>query len=784
MIKKLILSAIAVLFSVYNAAQDLSGLWQGHYSYLNIKDVVEGNNKIYAASENAIFIYDIQTQELNTVSTIEGLSGEIISTIHYSEAFNQIIIGYENGLIELFFENDGQTLSVIDILQKQTIPPDTKRINHFNEYDGVVYISTDFGISVYDLERLEFGDTYFIGDGGTQIIVNQTAIFEDKIYAACASNSGIKAAPVSSNNLIDYQEWISISQGNFNGIETFGSKLFTTRFNNTIYEISNDILINLFTFSGRVLDLKSSDADLVVTLQDQVFIYDSNFIIVANPTMNPEFDSKFTSAVTTNEGIYIGTEEYGILRTTINSPSSFTEVHPDGPLLNSAFSLGVYPNNVWVTFGEYDLFFNPYPLNSRGYSQLNTDGWINTPFDDVFGAVCLNSIAINPLNHNQVFISSFFSGLLQIDDNLPTVLYDETNSGLESLIIPSNPNYVDIRVGPAVFDQNSLLWTITSRIDSPLKSYNPSNNQWRSFSFTSLIPNGLEDNLGFGDLVIDADGTKWIASYDFGLIGYQDNGGNAIIKNIVDDSQGNLPDLYVKSLAVDNRNQLWIGTIQGLRVLYNPASLFTDDGAGTEQIIILEDGIPKELLESQFISDIKVDGANNKWVATIGAGLFYFSPNGQNTIYHFTKDNSPLPSNNINDLGIDNENGLVYIATDRGLLSFSSGSSLPQENLSNAYIYPNPVRPTFDAAEDKVKIKDISDNVNIKITDIEGNLVAEAQSGINLRHRGYNLEIDGGTAYWDGKNLVNNAVASGVYLVMLSDLDTFETKVLKVMIIR
>lgn len=198
----------------------------------------------------------------------------------------------------------------------------------------------------------------------------------------------------------------------------------------------------------------------------------------------------------------------------------------------------------------------------------------------------------------------------------------------------------------------------------------------------------------------------------------------------------------------------------------------------------MEDGIARELLEQQFISDIKVDGSNNKWVATIGAGLFYFTSDGQETIYHFTNDNSPLPSNNVNDLTIDNENGLVYIATDRGLLSFSSGSSLPQESLSNAYVYPNPVRPTFDTAEDKIKIKDISENVNIKITDIEGNLVAEAQSGVNLRHRGYNLEIDGGTAYWDGKNLVNNTVASGVYLVMLSDLDTFETKVLKVMIIR
>jgi hypothetical protein len=86
--------------------------------------------------------------------------------------------------------------------------------------------------------------------------------------------------------------------------------------------------------------------------------------------------------------------------------------------------------------------------------------------------------------------------------------------------------------------------------------------------------------------------------------------------------------------------------------------------------------------------------------------------------------------------------------------------------------------------DEKIKIKGISENVNIKITDIEGNLVAEGQSKNNLRYNGYNLEIDGGTAYWNGKNLANNTVASGVYLIMLSDLDTFETNVLKLMVVR
>ena len=245
-----------------------------------------------------------------------------------------------------------------------------------------------------------------------------------------------------------------------------------------------------------------------------------------------------------------------------------------------------------------------------------------------------------------------------------------------------------------------------------------------------------------------------------------------------------MPTELATALVLDNRNQLWIGTLRGLRVLYNTSNFFTEENIRVDEIIIEEDGIAKELLFEQYVTDIEVDGSNNKWIGTADSGLFYLSPDGQNTIFHFTKDNSPLPSNSISDVSLDKINGIVYIATSKGLLSFNSGGSSPIENLEEAFAYPNPVRPGFNIIDDKVKIKDISENVNIKITDIEGNLVAEAQSRINQRYQGYNLEIDGGTAYWNGKNLASNVVASGVYLVMLSDLDTFETKVLKLMVVR
>jgi len=281
---------------------------------------------------------------------------------------------------------------------------------------------------------------------------------------------------------------------------------------------------------------------------------------------------------------------------------------------------------------------------------------------------------------------------------------------------------------------------------------------------------------------VDNNGTKWIGAYNNGLIGFNNN--NGIQLKSINTEEQNMPTTFVSSVAIDKRNQIWIGTISGLRVLYNTSAFFTDSAIEAQQIIILDDGVPKELLFQTYVSDIEVDGSNNKWIGTIRARLFYFSSDGQQTIYHFTKDNSPLPTNNVVDVALDDATGVVYIATDKGLVSYNAGGSQTEVTLENAFIFPNPVRPSYDINNKKVKIRGITDSMNIKITDIEGNLVAEAQSNTNLRYQGYNLEIDGGTAYWNGKNLGNNTVASGVYMVMLNDLETFETKVIKLMVVR
>jgi hypothetical protein len=664
-----------------------------------------------------------------------------------------------------------------------------KKINHFNEYEGLVYISTDYGISVYDLERLEFGDTYFMGNGGSQIIVNQTTIFDGNIYAACSSGNAIKKANLTNPNLVDYLQWQTISVGNFITIQSVNDKLYTVRLNRVAYEMIDDALIQLNTYADLPLDTKVVDEYLIITSRYDVFIYDSDYNLLLNITTNDEYDTLFSSATLVNNNIYIGTSSFGVLKTTFENPTEFDVIRPEGPLNNNAFRIQAGNGDLWVTFGDYTLSYNPAPVRRYGISHLVDDSWRNIPFDSLLGARNLNYIAINPFNTNQVFISSYQDGILEINNGEVSTLLDNTNSGLESLVVPNNPNAYSIRQSGSVFDRSGVMWTMTSRVDRPLKSFNPSSGQWQSFSFEEIIPDGLNDEAGFSDVVVDGNGTKWTGGFFNGLIGFNENGN--LIRQ-VDGLENNMPSEIVRALAIDSRNQLWIGTFKGLRVLYNTSGFFEDPDPSVSEIVILEDGIPQELLSNQFISDIKVDGSDNKWVGTLTSGVFYFSPDGQETIYHFTKDNSPLPSNTINDISIDDKDGRVYIATEKGMVSFLSGGSKPEDELKNAFVYPNPVRPEYDLLgyndlnniTKGVKIKGLTENVNVKITDIEGNLVAEAQSNVNQRSSNYNFAIDGGTGVWNGKNLANNVVATGVYLIMISDLDSFETKVLKLLIVR
>lgn len=750
--------------------QSFENSWLGHYSYNSVVDLSFSSEKIYAASENAFFTYNLQSNEIGKVSTVNGLSGETISTAYYSDATQKYVLGYENGLFEVYFEDTKQVQKVVDIVNKPTIPPNKKKLNHITEYNGILYIATNYGISLYDIEALEFNDTYFIGPNGSQIEVRQTTIQGEYIYAA--TNTGIYRAIINNDNLIDFNQWELVTGSNWAGIVAFGNDLYAIGTNKQMYKYDGttfSIQTQIPQYETSLEDFKVNNAYMIVVNNAKVHVYDNQLTEVLEVDTLDDYENiEFNAALILNNTIYLGTQSQGMLEAAFPMPTTATQILPDGPLLNNTFAMRAIPNELWVVYGDYDTSFNPYPLDNRGVSHLQDMSWTNIPYTDEFDAKSLVSVTVNPSNTSQVFVSSFFSGILQIEDNAPVNILNTTNSGLESLDI-GVPTYIDIRVGETKYDVNGDLWVLTSRIENGVKVLR-SGGQWESFAVSEIIGDPLNGELGLSKLEITQGGIKFIASQSHGLLAFDEtrSPGSRFI-SLVEEEAGNLPSPSVTALALDKSGNLWIGTTNGIRVYFGADNIFNDSNPQTNDIIIVEeDGVPKELLFQQQLTDIEVDGSNNKWIATSASGVFYMSPDGTETLAHFTKDNSPLPSNTVTDIEIDAESGRIYMGTTKGIVSFQGTATAPKETLENVYAFPNPVRPGFNG---NLSITGLTNKANVKITDIEGNLVYEATSV-------------GGTLLWDLTAFGRHKVASGVYLILISNEDGSETKVTKVMIVR
>lgn len=774
MVKKIILCLL--LFPLIAIAQN-NPQWQGYFSYNRITDLSQTANAIFASSENAYFSKGLVTNDITTVNSINGLKADEITALYRSENYNITFIGNKNGLL-LLVKNDGSILQKRGIIDEVPVSPLIKKINHFMENGNKIYISCDYGISVFDMEAMEFANTYYMGPLGSYVAVQQTAINNGFIYAATKGNpagSGIRKANLSNPFLDDYTQWVDVSGNEWNGVISFGNNIYAITNAISLLKYDGTTATYLTNFPEGLIDLRTNGNYFTITSAHHVYVYNQAIQVVAHVQSNQVAGTPatFTCATIIDGKLYIGTNERGVLSSSLTNPTNFNEIKPDGPFLNYVFRVRKSSSALWALYGRYSRTYNPFNLDPPyGLFQYpiskytSGNGWSLIPYADLLGANSLSSIALNPSNENELYVSSYHEGVLKVVADVPTTLYTPSNTTPDGLQVALAPNE-GVRINGPVYDKNGNLWVTNNYVNKALKVRRASGS-WQSYDLSALIPETNQES--YGILTLDKNGTKWLPSSRNGLIAYNDEQNRSMVFKT--QTEGNLPDIDVRCVTVDNRNQLWIGTAKGLRIIQSVDQILSEDDVQTRAIIIEEeiDGevLAQELFYDQFILDITVDGANRKWVSIADSGVYLVSPNGQETVYHFTKENSPLPSNNINDIEIDGTSGEVFFATDKGLVSFKGIATKPNDDLSNVYVWPNPVRPEFTGT---VKISGLTDKANVKIADIEGNLVYETTSA-------------GGTIEWDTSAFGKYRVASGVYMIFIATQDGMDTKVKKVMIVR
>lgn len=747
---------------------DFSSDWEDFYSYNNVKDFTKIGSKIYALVDNAVFIYDEVTKETKKLSSVQGLSGETTSSIYYSESNKKIIIGYETGLLEIV--DDKGKITIANDIQRLSLTG-KKIIKHISENNNKLYISTPFAIVLYDIEKLQFGDTYFIGNNSSEVNVNAIMVFNTKIYAA--TETGIFIADANNQNLIDYNNWQQPQgelAGNFKGLAVFNNQLFTVK-ENSLFKINdNNTLQTITSLPNNIIAVKSSQTNITIATSSSSHVLDTSYNEVVTVAATPELNYTLNTAFAESNVLYQGTTSFGILRSNFSTFNLFEEIHPEGPSSNDIFSITAQNNNLWVVYGGYDNAYTPLE-RSKGYSHFNGENWINVLPTEINFFRDLVHVTVSTDTSNKVYISSWNDGILLMENDEIIGYWDHTNSGLED-IVPDDPNYNTIRINGTVFDSQGNLWITNAGVNNRLKKYSP-NGTWTSYDLSSILTTNA---FGLNELVIDKTGTKWIGTRRNGVLAYNENGDRKKAL-ITEATKGSLPDLNVRTLAVDSSNRIWIGTAKGLVVYTNAATFFEESIYNANPIIIDDDGIAKKLLGEQIVNTIAIDGADNKWFGTETGGVLATNPSGMETLYNFNKDNSPLPSNKIVKIKVDNTNGKVYFATDKGIVAFNNNVAPFGETLGEVYAYPNPVKSIHNFVTiDGRNGTHLPRGTNVKILDSSGRLVYET----NVIE---GQELKGGKVIWNKTNLAGRKVASGVYIVLLTLPDRSETSSTKIAII-
>jgi hypothetical protein len=774
--KKNIFFFLICIQSVIYSQIDYSSSWEDFYSYNNVKDFIKVDDVIYALADNSVFTYNETTQELEKFSSIQGLSGETTSAIYYSNTYKRLVVGYENGLVEIIDDNGTITISSDIASFNQT---GIKRINHISEYNNILYLSTPFAIVEYDIEKLEFGDTFFIGNNSTSLLINETVIVDDIIYAA--TEDGIFRAEVNSNLLIDFNSWQQdFPRRNFTRITDFNGAVFTTE-SSRLYELNSTNLNQVFDFSETIININASATHLAVSLNNEAVILDTSLNQIQQFTANTTFNFSLSDALFIENKVYLATKEFGILSTSATQINTFEEIHPAGPLSNDVFSIAVKNNDFWVVYGGYDITYTPIQRRA-GFSHFNGDSWINTPFNPDFPVIDLNHISIDPNAENKVYISSFgdtgainsvsTGGLLVVENDEISTFYNHLNSGLEDLE-PTQPNRVTVRISATTFDRQGNLWVANINRTDELKKLNTSGS-WSSFDLSDLKTNPSQ--FGLSEIAIDNNNTIWMGTRRNGIYAFNENGNRkrALLNT---PNLGNLPDTDVLTVVADRNNRIWMGTRSGMVVFRNAASVFEADVLNAQPVIIEENGIGERLLGDQRVNTIAIDGADNKWFGTDNGGVLYTNPSGQTTLANFSTQNSPLPSNRILKIRVDDVSGKVYFATDKGIVAYNSNVAPFGDTLDEIYAYPNPALKNHETVTiDGRNGTNLPKGTNVKILDIAGNLVYET----NVVE---GQELQGGKVIWNKKNLAGTKVASGIYIVLMSNDDGSEKATTKIAIV-
>lgn len=725
-----------------------TGQWRIHLPFKSTRGIAETPRYVYTWANFGFYRYDKEVNASERLSKIQGFSDIAVSYIKYNPANDVLVIVYLDGNIDIVKDN---TIINVNDLQRASING-FKNANNIVFDGNFAYLACSFGVVLLDIERLEIRASYRdlnIGD------INDVALWNNTIYVA--TTQGIYRAPLIGANLNDPASWTQFDTGQVNFLYVFNNNLFAVRPHNVFYY--DGVSWNTFINPAPYNSINATNNQLVLARKDTVVVLDNNL----NPVKRAVNALK-TAMMDKNGNIWYTTDNNGTLRISTGGELLFTM--PVGPYSEEMGHMAALDDEVYVAGGSVagNLTLT-YSLN--GFYKHKDDKWENSldvsnPALDTLRDFW--AVTTNPKT-KEVWMGAYWQGLVRMRDGQVLDIFTPRNSTLKL-----NPiNFI----GGLAIDNNNHLWISNYGADSALV-VRTAQGQWASLSLGNLKQ--------ISQIAVDNNNRKWIltpragiggAPGNVGLIVYDDN---KTPLNPNDDlgpkylnstaGQGGLPDNVVNCVARDRDGEIWVGTLKGPAVFSNPGNIFSSNPSDARQIVIGEGTDIGYLLGNEVVNDIFIDGGNRKWFGT-NNGAWLVSPDGQKILAHFNMDNSPIFSNVVNQIVVNEATGEVFFGTDRGIISYKGDATVAEKTHGDVLVYPNPVREDFEGV---ISIRGLAQDANVKITDIAGNLI-------------YETVANGGMATWDGRSFSGRKASTGVYLIFSGTDDASDTYVAKVLVV-
>lgn len=764
---KAVLFALCTIASTAWAEQMAMGSWRSHLAYTNTQIIAQTPDKIYGLSGGALYAVGKDDNAIELLSKITGLNDNNISYIAYSDEMRMLVVAYANSNIDLLTE-DG-IYNITDLYRKNMTG--SKTINHIYCTGRTAYLSCGFGIVKLDLAKHEIADTYIIGEGGQSTEVLSLAENEGIWYAT--TSNAVMTAPVVGANLANFENWTAIATP-----ATGKNNKYATVYDNSLYLLQSDSTLykrNADTWNKYRNDVIAVNAD-----GRRLFISKPLQFQAITATGSQTFNnSNIYMAVydSINNQIWAAGNTAGIAK--IDLASKGTSIFcPNGPAVNYAWRIRYCNDKICVVPGGYAAVYKYRPGYVMQFHEQQWENIFEWDFQQAFGLTPLDisDVAIDPNNNAHMYAASFGFGLFEILDGKPIKHYTTQNSGIESYVL--NKTYPYIWVDALQYDKQGNLWIGNLSVSkNNIKVLLKGSNKMVGLKNAATAPIERMTHLLISSVNPNQ---KWVLSLrtPAGIGVFDDNGtienqsdDQAMFVSKFTDQDGNaITNDYLYTMVQDNKGTIWVGGTDGIFIITNPNNVFKNNAMTTSRIKIpRNDGtnLADYLLDGVQVNAIAVDGSNRKWIGTETNGVFLVSEDGLETIHHFTSENSPLLSNTVISIGINEKTGEVFFGTGNGLISYQSDATAGNETFTNVHAFPNPVREDYSGL---ITITGLVTDTRVKITDVAGNVVYETIS-------------NGGVATWDGNRQGGERVATGIYLAMCFSPDGKQHETTKILVI-